>query len=67
VVVKPGAISFDAPSAVIAGGPHSITYVLGLISDFIPMVMKRIFVKTSMGRVIAAAPKSGTMGVEPER
>jgi S1-C subfamily serine protease len=37
VVVKPGAISFDAPSGLIAGGPRSITYVLGLISDSIPM------------------------------
>lgn len=37
VVVKPGAISFDSPNAVSAGGPRSITYVLGLISGSIPM------------------------------
>ena len=37
VVVKPGAVSFDAPSAVTAGGPRSITYVLGLTSDSLPI------------------------------
>jgi hypothetical protein len=37
VVVKPGAISFDMPSVSMLGGPRSITYVLGLISDSIPI------------------------------
>ena len=37
VVVKPGAISFDAPNIVTSGGPRSITYVLGLVSDSIPI------------------------------
>jgi hypothetical protein len=37
VVIKPQPMSFDSPGGVMAGGPRSITYVLGLISDSIPI------------------------------
>src|ERR1019366_9349707 len=37
VVIKPQPMSYDSPGGVMAGGPRSITYVLGLISDSIPI------------------------------
>ena len=37
VVAKPQPTSFDSPGSVTAGGPRSITFVLGLISNSIPI------------------------------
>ncbi|MDP2602030.1 MAG: serine protease [Deltaproteobacteria bacterium] len=49
VVVKPQAISFDSPSGILAGGPRSITYVLGIVSSSIPVVDDKLRLVTRMG------------------
>jgi hypothetical protein len=49
VVFKPQVSSFDAPSVVMAGGPRSIPYVMGIVSDSIPIVDVNLRLITRMG------------------
>jgi len=49
VVNKPSVTSFDSPSLVMAGGPRSTPYVLGILSDSIPIVDASLHLVTRMG------------------
>ena len=49
VVSKPNATSFDSPSAVTIGGHRSNTYVLGILSDSIPILDANLHLVTRMG------------------
>jgi len=49
IVNKPTSTSFDAPGAVVAGGPRSTPYVLGILSDSIPIVDVNLRLVTRMG------------------
>jgi hypothetical protein len=49
VVVKPRIISFDSPSGIALGGLSSFIYVLGIVSDSIPIIDNNLKVVTRMG------------------
>jgi Trypsin-like peptidase domain len=49
VVNKPTSASFDSPSLVMAGGPRSVPYVLGIVSDSIPIIDANLHLVTRMG------------------
>jgi hypothetical protein len=49
VVNKPTSASFDSPGTVTAGGPRSMPYVLGILSDSIPVVDANLRLVTRMG------------------
>jgi hypothetical protein len=49
VVNKPHDTSFDRPGVVMAGGPMATPYVLGIISDSIPIIDNSLHLITRMG------------------
>lgn len=49
VVNVPTSASFDAPGTVFAGGPRAVPYVLGILSDSIPIADSNLRLVTRMG------------------
>lgn len=49
VVNMPTSTSFDFPGTVMAGGPRSVPYVLGIVSDSIPIIDVNLRLVTRMG------------------
>jgi hypothetical protein len=49
VVRKPASMSLDTGGSVMVGGPQSVPYVLGIVSDSIPIVDSNLHLMTRMG------------------
>jgi hypothetical protein len=64
VVVKPQAISFDSPSGLLAGGPRAIIYVLGIVSDSIPVIDASLNLVTRMGLGIVQSADAVNVTIE---
>jgi len=64
VIVKPQLISFDHPNEGMIGGPHSLPYVLGLVSGSIPLFDSALGTATRMGLGMVQSADSVSATIE---